>query len=431
MYRILIVTSLVFLALVVRSQDIGLMGFGNDIQKTYISPASKLDKKFNIAAGGLQFQLATNGPTINQLTSKNSLGKRYIDLDNWQKSIQDQNNIDFSTEIRTIDVGLKIGTWGFLAGHAFKNQGGVSYTRDLTELLSKGNADFIGQTLDVGPGMDFTSYNELYLGVQKQFGNLSLGIKSKLLFGVGNVHSENSSLSLTTQEEFYQLSIESDYLINSSSIFDYTDLNDISFDYKSFSFDHFFYNNRGFAFDLGVSYELDEKLSLFASAIDIGSITWDFAPRNYNSNGTFVFDGIDIAEYLGDTTGVFLEDSLYQLLQFDLTRNAYSTRLNSRFFLGASYMYNEKWSLNALLRFDDSFLSNSTQLSLSGVKKFKYLEAGLSYTVRNSSFYNFGAMVKAKVGPFFGYLSTDNILAAVSLFDQRLANVRGGLVVAF
>ncbi|MCB0622446.1 MAG: hypothetical protein KDC43_00630, partial [Saprospiraceae bacterium] len=81
-----------------------------------------------------------------------------------------------------------------------------------------------------------------------------------------------------------------------------------------------FNNNTGWSVDLGVDVDLG-KLSLAASVVDLGQITWNKEVRNYLSDGTFVYDGLDISQALTGDSVNFSQalDTLEQIFHFDST----------------------------------------------------------------------------------------------------------------
>jgi hypothetical protein len=413
------------------AQDISLIGLGKTMQQTLINPAANMDKTWNLSVANMRFELLTDGPTFNQLTKKNTDGKRYISPDGWQNSVNDFNLVSANVDIHTFDFGVKWGKWFFMAGHSFRNGGSLTYTSDLLQLVANGNGPYINQTLSIGPVLDYLTYNEIYLGTQKKVNRFTIGLKAKLLFGVSNFRTDNPTINYKTKNDFYQWEFNNDYSIRSSSALILNDITDISFNPSGLSFDHLFYKNTGLAFDIGVNMELSKKVNIFWSALDLGFITWTFLPRNYISKGIHTFEGIDPISYINDTTGFNFTDSLSQFIPFTVIDEKYTTSLNNRFFLGATYDMNENWSFNGLVRFHRSFVKSNAQLSLAAVRRWKFIETGLSYSVTNGNLFNIGALIRIKVKPVSVYLATDNFFGGFDVFDQKLANFRGGLNVSF
>ena len=426
-FKLLLIHIFVFLATVFNAQDINLLHLQGSMPGTFLNPGLSLDKTFNLSLGGFQLLLGTDGPPINKLTSKNTLGERYIDVKKLSDELSDYHNIFFSNDIHTLDIGVKIGGIVVMAGHGFRSSANVRYPKGLVEVAAQGNAAFIGQQIQIGPAIDVLAYNELYLGIQKTLGNFTVGIKGKLLYGTASISTENSDIRFSTNPEFYQLELKNDYLIRSSALLRYNSLDSITIDYSGFSFDNLFYNNQGLAFDLGASFKLDEKITLSASALDIGSIFWDFFPRKYTSKGTFTFEGLDIVKYLGDTTNISIGDTLLNKIDVTSGMEEYSTLLNSTFTLGGTYHLNPRWTLNALYLLRNDFGFKRHSLSASTMFKFSVFDLGVQFSVSKNNYSSVGLFGRLKLGPVSGYVSTENIAGLIRPFDSRSAAIRLGL----
>lgn len=425
--RVIIFVSIIYLfSSNVGAQDISLLNLHGQLPSTYLNPGLKVDKKFNLSLAGINVLLGTDGPSINQITSKNSEGKRYIDINKLDQSLEPYQNIFFNNDIHTIDVSLKIGSAMIMAGHAFRSTANIRYPRGLINIAAQGNAAFIGQTIEIAPFVDINAYNEIYLGLQKSFGNLTLGVKGKLLYGVANIQTEKANIGFSTDDEIYQLSLISDYEIRSSGLLRYNSLDSITTDYSGFSFDNMFYNNQGLAFDIGVSYAVNEKFTISASMIDIGKINWDFFPRKYTSKGNFSFDGVDILDLLVDSTSISIQDTLTDLLKVTEQIENYSTILPGTYTLGASYLWGEKWRFNGLFLFQKLNNSSRNLLTLSALRKISIFDIGVHYTMTKNNYSGLGIFGKVKLGPVSAFASTDNIIGAFKPFDAQSATVRVG-----
>ncbi|MBC7884617.1 MAG: hypothetical protein H7X99_04040 [Saprospiraceae bacterium] len=410
------------------AQDIGLLNMHGYLPATYLNPGIALEKKFNLSLAGINVLIGTDGPAINQITSRNSSGQRYLDVNKLDNNLEAYHNIFFENDIHTLDLSFKVGGLVLMTGHAFRSSGNFRYPKGLIQIAAQGNAAFTGQTIEIAPFVDINAYNELYLGLQNSFGPLTVGIKGKLLYGVANVTTEKARIGFSTNEEFYQLQFDTDYLVRSSALFRYNSLDSITFDYSGLSFDNFFYNNRGFAFDIGASLNLGDKLSLSVGAVDIGKINWDFSPRKYTSQGSFSFDGVDVLEYLGDSTSISISDTLIDLLEVKQVFENYSTSLKATITLGATYTLNNVWSFNSLLLFQDNINSKRTTWSVSAVRKLSIFDLGLQYTVSKNNFSDIGLFAKINLGPVSAFASTNNIFGLLRPFDNKSAGVRLGAV---
>src|SRR5690606_8645925 len=138
-----------------------------------------------------------------------------------------------------------------------------------------------------------------YIGYQKSINDkLSLGGRFKYIVGQGHAYVERMNAKVTTLDNS-NLEIETDIVIKTAGIRDY--IEDNPFDIKTSVFP----DNSGFGVDLGAHYIFDDKWSFSASVIDLGFINWKSATRNYVSNGTFEYEGVDANLNEDDPVGSF------------------------------------------------------------------------------------------------------------------------------
>lgn len=421
----------------IHAQDIVLFQKNGILASTRSYPGLMLDKKFNISLPGIQAMAMTDGPTANQLTSTNSRGERYFNLENTTSALSQQGNIYGNLDIHTFDIGVRLKSYSVLAGHSFRRQGNMRYSLGLPILASEGNAGFIGQTIQIGAKADVQAYNEFYLGVQKSFGKLSMGIRTKLLYGTASLFTERASALFTTREANYAFELQNDYLVRSSGLLRYYSLDSITVSNPGFTFDNLFYNNAGIGVDIGAVYTFNDRLTLAVSALDIGKIQWDFYPREYKSKGTFLFEGLDLAQFIGDTTGIQVDDTLLQIVQVNTGQKVYSTSLPFRFLLAASYQTGP-WTVNGQWCMRSVFGDWVHELSFAGLRRFGPATVGLQCMVgknqdpsRPAWISGLGGFLSIRKGPFYGYISSDGLPGLLKPWANRRAGISAGCSVQF
>jgi len=423
--------AIFLLAVAGTSQDISQLHLKGTLPGTFLNPGMPLNKNWNISLANFSISLGTDGPSIDGITSKNAAGQRYIDVKKLPSNPQEYYNVNLETSVHTLDLGIRAWGVGILAGHRFFSGGNIRYTGSLLELAAKGNAAFIGQQLQIGPSLDATAYNEVYLGAQKTINNFTLGVRAKLIYGTASLVTEESDILFTTKQEYYQLELKNNYLLRSSGLLRYNDFDDITVNLPGFTFDNFFYNNRGIAVDLGASFKAGDKLTFSASALDLGSIKWDFFPRKYSSTGTFTYDGLDIIKYLGDTTQISVADTILEEFKVLSGQQPYKTLLNNTFTVGAVYEISPGWTANGLYLLRNEYGSRKHYLTLSTVKKISVFDLGIQYSVSKNNYFSLGFYTRLNAGFFSGFFSTDNIFGVFSPFRSKSANLRLGASLQF
>ena len=261
--------------------------------------------------------------------------------------------------------------------------------------------------LDINLAKDFLTMNNLGEGVRKDFSTLSfnasafmqlgagyayainnelsVGLKLKLLKGLGNVYAKINQADLYTSVEYWSfkgdaeanMSLPIGVVVDSEGqIQDIDDskIEDLDpLDYlKGFSK---FSTNIGAAADIGVEYKVLPNLYLSASLIDFGKIWWNndvtnlLARTESDDNNEVRFDGIDEEPvYVNDEQDeldAYFEafgDSLLGLFKTQVTNNEYAANLAPKLYVGAEYLLSETVSLGLL--YNSTFYRKKTISSL-------------------------------------------------------------------
>ncbi|MBI9037371.1 MAG: hypothetical protein JEY97_04490 [Bacteroidales bacterium] len=358
-----------------------------------------------------------------------------VDIGNVISKLDDNNY--FLTNIHNdfLFVGFKTKK-GFLTVGAYDNFDlKFKYPKELIEFVWYGNADtrFKNKLVDFS-NTDFNtlSYIAFHVGYSMpipNFEKLEVGVRLKYLKGFASVNVEKFDASFFTKPDentFYSIEGRSDILINTSGV---------QFDKKELTFSDYFSDNKnnGFAFDLGATYSLNEKIKLSASVLDIGSINWKSRVKNYKSdNANYKFNGIYLDEQ-NDSTDIWsiFKDSLTEIFHFSETVDSYKTNLPTNFFLGGSYKIDNKSSAGFVF-FGRNYCSHfASSFSLSYTRSFtKSIHVKGSYSVINSTYANIGLGLSFNMGPIQAYFVSNNIIGLFAPFDTRQLHFRLGFNVA-
>ena len=178
--RILGIVAFLAMNTCLMGQNLHYFFIENVYQRSYFNPA--LDNDYNVSiASGLGLDFSTSGPSISDVTTKNPEGGLIVSASDAIAKMDDVNDIYGYTSVNTIDVSVNTPFVRISAGHAWKAQAWMEYTKHLAEFVTNGNGAFIGETMNLSPQLDYINYNEVYLGFQKSFGPLSIGARIKRL----------------------------------------------------------------------------------------------------------------------------------------------------------------------------------------------------------------------------------------------------------
>jgi len=412
-------------------QEFGLPNMRGVWQSAKINPALLTNHKLVIGLPGLHNTLYFSGPTYGDaITTTN--GSSSINVDGLVAALEDRNLVQENLEIETISAVVGLGPVHLSVSHTTRFNAYLNYPKALPQLIWQGNAQFIGETIDLSNDLQIYSYQEFALGAASTFGPVSVGVRAKYLSGIGDLSTEQNEASLFTDPEFYALDLQADYLLNSAGFLNYNSYSDfnLNLQFGELNAQNLFTQNTGFAFDVGAELELD-KLRIGVSALDLGgSINWEEQVSNYAAEGSFTYDGLDISAALtGDSSSIDNAlDTLSNIFMVSETNNAYSTELPTRVYLTGGYDLNENFSVGVLYygewyrgeQFNGFALSANYDV-------LSFINVGASYGVFRDTYANLGLNTSVNLGPVQVYAISDNILGLFSPAKSRYFTFRAGL----
>ena len=372
-----------------------------------------------------------NGPSLYDLIKKDAAGDFFINFTQ-EENLEDLNPYRASLTVNTIGLAVNWKSWNFSIGHAARIIGHLNFPRQTYSLLKDGNAPFIGEEISVGVALQASSFNQYMLGASYGTDIFRIGICGKLLVGSQDVSTEEFGVRLFTDDDIYQLRFNNNYIINTSSLFTFNDLEDFSFDLDRTFINTLFSNNVGFGFDIGMSFKVSENTTVGASIYDVGKIIWKEEATNYNSKGGFSFDGLDIASYIGSETVVELRDSLLNLLKFEETNNSYDSKLPLQFNVSVVHTLNDKLDVEAAFNLATINGSSAYNFRVGALYQFNsYSHLGASYSYNQFEILNLGLSIVSKLGPVQVFARTDNILGVFQPIKNGYTNGYLGINLLF
>ncbi|MDB4082649.1 DUF5723 family protein [Vicingaceae bacterium] len=417
-------------------QDLTLFNFNDIPQSSYSNPSNQFNGKFFIGIPVLSssyYSLSNSGFAYSDFIKQDGDSLR-LDFNSMITGLEDENFLSFNTKIDLISFGFKVGKRTQIMLNATENINmRFNYTKDLATFIHKGNLAYDDNTADfTGTAFSANYYREYGISLSHQLTNkLRLGARLKYLYGIANLDTKRSDLKLTTDPNTYALTATSDILINTSGNTDILSSSSMTGEDGFLSGS----GNRGFGIDLGMNYELNEKLSLNASVVDLGFINWNTNTTNYLiDKGQSYFDGIEINAFSpqDDTTGTSpydrLVDSLEVAFNVQESNDSYTNPLVGRIYMGANYKYNERLVFGGLIQSEFYKRNIKPSLTLSAnYKATKWIGLAASYSMINRSFNNLGIGININPGQVQFYIVSDNILSGFRPQHARHAQIRAGI----
>jgi hypothetical protein len=423
-------------------------------QSSLLNPAYQHAHSFHIGLpliSSINLSAGTNFASFSDLIFRHPHNDSLISFLHPDASLE-----DFTSRLRKVnsftpDLHLNILSFGFRVKRSFfsfniseRTSFQASLPKDLVLLMLNGNAQFAGQTADFSNlSADLNYFREYGLGYSRSINRkLDVGARAKLLFGKANFSISDSDIGLYTDPDSYELQLRSKFTVNfalpltliNGNIdevrmhFDDEDYNPLDFVFNT--------GNPGFALDLGATYRLLDQLTLYASVVDLGFISWKKDVYNLSMDGSFEYEGLDLSSSFDSADdskpGSSLLDTLNSIFTLEDSSNAFTRGLPARVFLGGT------WELNHLLNFGllsrSRIYQNSLEqaFTLSANYNFRrWFSASASYSAMNNSYNNLGLGFSLRGGGMQFYMLTDNLNSVFYPHHTRGVNLWFGLNLVF
>jgi len=415
-------------------------------QVTYTNPAMVPKYRFSIGLPGSSVfaQYANNGFRYNDFAVKQG-DSVVVDMNKLHGAMAEKNYLTTAVQADLFRLSFKVNPkLYFTYNLTAKSFNRLMIPKGLVAFFSEGTASFVGKTTQVSPEAENVAYVESSWGASYIVDRkLTVGAHFKLLKGAANITTVRSNGTLTVGTE-YQVSAAADIDARTSGLHNLD-----SSDYQVEDHWRDYMKNTGFAIDQGATYNLNDKLTLGLSLIDIGSITWKNDNYGYNLNPAkahYTFEGVNLQQVLDNDKGYLDEtkDSLnanFKLQEGRITK--YRSPIPGKMYMSAAYAIRKNLNVGALL-FAEKFRGRfSPGFSASIHKEFgRKLSTSLSYTITQRSFNNVGAGVSFNLAPIQLYFIGDNLLGAPMAYIQdgnlnayvnnaKFINLRAGVNIVF
>jgi len=436
-YRFLIFTALFVFCnntITFSQQEVGLH-FMDVWQTSKTNPAYISEKKIVI---GLP------NPHLNYYNNTGDFSSLIVDYLNEEKGITagdalanlptSKNILRGVLEVETFNIGYRFGKVQLGFSHLQKADLYLRFPKTLAQLFLEGNGQFVGQKINLSHDLNLNAYHEFGLSGAIQLNKLNVGARVKFLSGIANAVTEKGEVSLFTDDDVYQLTLDRDYILNTAGVENLDETDDFDLSLKTINLNNLFTKNMGFSVDLGVTYAVNEKLSLSASVLDLGKINWERNVTNYINKGETTYDGFDFAQFVENDSVSFEStlDSLENTFNFSEENENYSTNMPVKIYLSGTYQLNEKIQLGGLLYYENYRGEHFPVLGLSVNTKFKKIfNVGATYSARKDSVFNLGLNFAIKYKAFQLFATADNVVGAFQPYKSSNVNFRTGLNLLF
>ena len=406
------------------------------IQNMQIVPQSNNNNPANIptpkvyisfpALSSFYFGLSSSGFAYKDVITRRADDSLAINPDNLLSKMAKTNFLSLNLNEEIFSFGFKLLKKNYFSfSVSTKMTARFAYPLDLFQFLIKGNGAFLGQTADFsGIGINASAYTEYAMGFSRIINKkLTIGIRPKFIYGIANVYTNKSDLSILTDAVDYTINAQGNLRVNSS-----LDSNFYS-NSKNLNPKNVLLNNKntGYGIDLGAQYEITPKIVVGASIVDLGRITWNANTRNFQTGSmAYSFSGIDLNDFFSktDTVNPFqkITDSLKKTFKVTENNKSYSTSLPTKIYLTGMFKLTKHDKVGVLFR--GELFNNQLYPAYSASLSHQFgnmLNLTASYSILNRSYSNVGVGMALNFGFWQIYLTSDNVLGA--MYPTTIKNV--------
>lgn len=371
-----------------------------------------------------------------------------VDLDRFYNALGKTNSVQQHLSVPLFYLGIR-GKRSFLSfGISEKEIAQFSFDRNLVGLIKDGNAPYMGKNLDLGDlDVDAVQYTEFALGYSADFlkRKLTIGVKAKALYGRMAMQTERLNLRIETAADGSSLNLNSDINVNISAPvtleFDqegvFTGINTEDIEPTDYIWQK---ENSGLAFDLGAVLKLNSRITLSASILDLGKVSFKNNLHNLSYRSDYKWEGIDFSNSIDESAANYVDPSdlvdeelkklekSFTPKRSDFSSNSFQVSLPTRVYLGGTFKLTNKIDvgvLDRMISYDD--ISYNTVVLSANTMLGNFLSLSGSYSINSSSENSIGAGMSFRLGFMQLYVVADNVQAAVDPTMTQHVNAQFGM----
>lgn len=303
-------------------------------QSNYFNPAlAPKSSGYIIAPGisGISLGFENTGFCFDDAFQKDKNDTLYFNLNKLSDKISNYNLTTANIDIPIFGVGFTVKKNFFTISATNKTRADIVVPASILD-IRYGNYNYktekpVNHSLSDLYTRAF-NYFEYAVGFSRAITDrIRLGVKAKLLMGNFALYSNKLDVKIETIQDDHKFIMD---VYTNGEIYTSAPLNvthdeegyvdEVEWDSDIMSISS--PKNTGVAFDLGVTYNLTDKVTIGASVLDLGFISWKETPNTFVSNNNFTFSGVNINGSVKDDPETKVTDTYWDQLKDSLTRFA-------------------------------------------------------------------------------------------------------------
>ena len=434
-----IISSLLFAGIL--SAQTGMLGYGSKaVMPTMMAnPAMTGDARLVIglpALSSIQVEQQSSFKLTDWLNTSN--GKTYLSFDKFAPLAQQRNDINTNVGLDLFSLGFRVKQNNYFSvGAQHFSSAYLSISDDLVKLAAEGNGNNASIVLNEESAY-VSQFNALYLGYSRNLLNdkLKIGVRVKRLQGLNHFQTDNVNFTIITSQTSvpaYAINVTGSLEAHAGGILGIATDTLLSNNLGSNISKNLMNMGSGMGFDFGVSYQITDKLNVSASAVNIGSISWnkDFAGKvELIGTGKFEFSGIktDLNNSSSTSSADAVERNAKDAFEIRQSKTAFTSSLPSTYYFSAGYQLGEKHQLTGVYRMQKFNTKSNSVAGLSyGFSPLKSIQLLAGVNSVNFKSVNFGGgLVWYTAGTQLHFL-VDNISGLAAVDNTNRLQIQAGL----
>jgi hypothetical protein len=442
---------------------IGLNSFSQNKQVLYdfaglpqtllLNPGLETDYKFHIGVpllSGFSSEIKSTGFSLAEIFSvnNNTINDKISAVLN---KIDANDYLKVNTQIEVFSAGFRFDKKTYISFGFYQELDAIGYLpKDALTLINEGNTSYLNKSFSISEMIyKLDVLGVIHAGISRKVSDkLTLGGRFKVYSSALNLETTNNSGTFTTRLGNNNIYVH--YLDNVNFNARTSGLisnNEYISDASTYIENSLLGGNLGAGIDLGFTYRVTPQLQLSGSLIDLGFVQHTKNIKNNLVEGSFTFEGIEFEfdsnrNYWGE-----LDAALKEQLPIVDNQDSYTSWRPAKVNAAIKYSFGEKRSKYCYDNTLKDFYTNAFGAQLYSVfrplrQQFAFtsfyeksfsnkLQAKITHTIDDYSYYNIGVGVSAKIWKINFYGILDNLTKLSDISTSNNVSLQFGFNLLF
>ena len=442
---------------------IGLNSFSQNKQVLYdfaglpqtllLNPGLETDYKFHIGVpllSGFSSEIKSTGFSLSEIFSvnNNTINDKISAVLN---KIDANDYLKVNTQIEVFSAGFRFDKKTYVSFGFYQELDAIGYLpKDALTLINEGNTSYLNKSFSISEMIyKLDVLGVIHAGISRKVSDkLTLGGRFKVYSSALNLETTNNSGTFTTRlgnNNIYVHHLDNvNFNTRTSGLISN---NEYISDASTYIENSLLGGNLGAGIDLGFTYHVTPQLQLSGSLIDLGFVQHTKNIKNKLIVGSFTFEGIEFEfdsnrNYWGE-----LDAALKEQLPIVDNQDSYTSWRPAKVNVAIKYSFGEKRSKYCYDNTLKDFYTNAFGAQLYSVfrplrQQFAFtsfyeksfsnkLQAKITHTIDDYSYYNIGVGVSAKIWKINFYGILDNLTKLSDISSANNVSLQFGFNLLF